>query len=80
MRLVLCMCVGGEGTVGLNPAAQEPEAQAFLCTWSASLRSYEALTHYKITLRFDSKRIVQQLRACGVLETIRISAQSYPSR
>lgn len=32
------------------------------------------------SLRFDSKRIVQQLRACGVLETIRISAQSYPSR
>ncbi|XP_013010138.1 unconventional myosin-Vc isoform X3 [Cavia porcellus] len=26
------------------------------------------------------ERIVQQLRACGVLETIRISAQSYPSR
>lgn len=34
----------------------------------------------KSSLRFDSKRIVQQLRACGVLETIRISAQSYPSR
>lgn len=34
----------------------------------------------KLSLRFDSKRIVQQLRACGVLETIRISAQSYPSR
>ena len=32
------------------------------------------------SFRFDSKRIVQQLRACGVLETIRISAQSYPSR
>lgn len=31
-------------------------------------------------LRFDSKRVAQQLRACGVLETIRISAQSYPSR
>ncbi|XP_031688697.1 LOW QUALITY PROTEIN: unconventional myosin-Vc-like [Oncorhynchus kisutch] len=30
--------------------------------------------------RYDSKRVVQQLRACGVLETIHISAQSYPSR
>uniref|UniRef100_A0AAQ6IMS5 Myosin VB n=1 Tax=Anabas testudineus TaxID=64144 RepID=A0AAQ6IMS5_ANATE len=30
--------------------------------------------------RFDSKRAVQQLRACGVLETIRISAAGYPSR
>lgn len=73
------MCVGGEGATGLNLAARESEAQASLCTWSASLGSYEALTH-KIALRFDSKRIVQQLRACGVLETIRISAQSYPSR
>ncbi|XP_006831700.1 PREDICTED: unconventional myosin-Vc [Chrysochloris asiatica] len=34
----------------------------------------------KLPFEFDSKRIVQQLRACGVLETIRISAQSYPSR
>lgn len=31
-------------------------------------------------LRYDSRRVVQQLRACGVLETIRVSAQSYPSR
>ncbi|RXM98510.1 Unconventional myosin-Va [Acipenser ruthenus] len=30
--------------------------------------------------RFDPKRAVQQLRACGVLETIRISAAGYPSR
>uniref|UniRef100_A0A8C2SJB3 Myosin VB n=1 Tax=Capra hircus TaxID=9925 RepID=A0A8C2SJB3_CAPHI len=29
---------------------------------------------------FNSKRAVQQLRACGVLETIRISAAGYPSR
>ncbi|CAI5792918.1 unconventional myosin-Vc isoform X1 [Podarcis lilfordi] len=34
----------------------------------------------KLAFEFDSKRVVQQLRACGVLETIRISAQSYPSR
>ncbi|XP_054980528.1 unconventional myosin-Vc [Sorex araneus] len=34
----------------------------------------------KLPFEFDSQRIVQQLRACGVLETIRISAQSYPSR
>lgn len=30
--------------------------------------------------RFDPRRTVQQLRACGVLETIRISAAGYPSR
>ncbi|OWK09423.1 hypothetical protein Celaphus_00006212, partial [Cervus elaphus hippelaphus] len=29
---------------------------------------------------FDEKRAVQQLRACGVLETIRISAAGFPSR
>uniref|UniRef100_A0A3B3QET6 Myosin VC n=1 Tax=Paramormyrops kingsleyae TaxID=1676925 RepID=A0A3B3QET6_9TELE len=34
----------------------------------------------KNPFEYDSKRVVQQLRACGVLETIRISAQSYPSR
>uniref|UniRef100_A0A8C2K859 Unconventional myosin-Vb n=1 Tax=Cyprinus carpio TaxID=7962 RepID=A0A8C2K859_CYPCA len=35
---------------------------------------------YKESFVFDSKRAVQQLRACGVLETIRISAAGYPSR
>ncbi|XP_072701972.1 unconventional myosin-Vb-like [Ciconia boyciana] len=29
---------------------------------------------------FDCRRVVEQLRACGVLETIRISASGYPSR
>ncbi|XP_071433939.1 unconventional myosin-Vb-like [Pithys albifrons albifrons] len=29
---------------------------------------------------FDSRRAVEQLRACGVLETIQISASGYPSR
>ncbi|XP_008936568.1 PREDICTED: unconventional myosin-Vb-like, partial [Merops nubicus] len=29
---------------------------------------------------FDSRRAVEQLRACGLLETIRISALGYPSR
>ncbi|XP_070707241.1 unconventional myosin-Vb [Pempheris klunzingeri] len=34
----------------------------------------------KESFSFDSRRAVQQLRACGVLETIRISAAGYPSR
>ncbi|XP_015827032.3 unconventional myosin-Va isoform X1 [Nothobranchius furzeri] len=34
----------------------------------------------KTPFMFDPKRTVQQLRACGVLETIRISAAGYPSR
>ncbi|XP_028318176.1 unconventional myosin-Vb isoform X2 [Gouania willdenowi] len=33
----------------------------------------------KEAFSFDSKRVVQQLRACGVLENIRISAAGYPS-
>ncbi|XP_074711955.1 unconventional myosin-Vb [Strix uralensis] len=34
----------------------------------------------KLPFKFDPKRVVQQLRACGVLETIRISAAGFPSR
>ena len=34
----------------------------------------------KAAFVFDPHRGVQQLRACGVLETIRISAAGYPSR
>ncbi|KAM9369032.1 unconventional myosin-Vb-like [Phaethornis superciliosus] len=34
----------------------------------------------KLPFVFDSRRAVEQLRACGVLETIRISASGYPSR
>ncbi|KAI1240282.1 hypothetical protein IHE44_0011741 [Lamprotornis superbus] len=33
----------------------------------------------ELMIRFDPKRAVQQLRACGVLETIRISAAGFPS-
>jgi len=35
---------------------------------------------YVLVFSFEPKRAVQQLRACGVLETIRISAAGYPSR
>ncbi|XP_034387321.1 unconventional myosin-Va isoform X2 [Cyclopterus lumpus] len=34
----------------------------------------------KEAFMFDPRRTVQQLRACGVLETIRISAAGFPSR
>ncbi|KAF8788252.1 unconventional myosin-Va-like isoform X3 [Argiope bruennichi] len=34
----------------------------------------------KVAFLFEPHRAVQQLRACGVLETIRISAAGYPSR
>ena len=35
---------------------------------------------HAVVARFDPRRAVQQLRACGVLETVRISAAGYPSR
>ncbi|XP_025064123.1 unconventional myosin-Vb-like isoform X2 [Alligator sinensis] len=34
----------------------------------------------KRPFEFDSKRAIEQLRACGILETIQISASGYPSR
>uniref|UniRef100_A0A1I8QA92 Myosin motor domain-containing protein n=1 Tax=Stomoxys calcitrans TaxID=35570 RepID=A0A1I8QA92_STOCA len=34
----------------------------------------------KIAFKWDAPKIVQQLRACGVLETVRISAAGFPSR
>lgn len=34
----------------------------------------------KKPFRFNCKRVVEQLRACGVLETIRISAAGFPAR
>lgn len=50
----------------------DPHCCACLCLWFKWV--------FACFLRYDSRRVVQQLRACGVLETIRISAQSYPSR
>lgn len=50
-----------------------PESFANVCVFGLRVRLL-------VCLRYDSGRVVQQLRACGVLETIRISAQSYPSR
>lgn len=34
----------------------------------------------KVAFEFDNTRAVQQLRACGVLETIRISSNGFPTR
>lgn len=34
----------------------------------------------KIAFKWECQKIVQQLRACGVLETVRISAAGFPSR
>lgn len=34
----------------------------------------------KVAFQWECQKIVQQLRACGVLETVRISAAGFPSR
>ncbi|XP_034479996.1 unconventional myosin-Vb isoform X1 [Drosophila innubila] len=34
----------------------------------------------KIAFKWETTKIIQQLRACGVLETVRISAAGFPSR
>ncbi|XP_055305869.1 unconventional myosin-Vb isoform X2 [Sitodiplosis mosellana] len=34
----------------------------------------------KVAFKWECQKIVQQLRACGVLETVRISAAGFPSR
>lgn len=54
------------------------EQRAF--SLSCSLTCQHPLHGVYLLGSFDPKRAVQQLRACGVLETIRISAAGYPSR
>ncbi|XP_070140380.1 unconventional myosin-Va isoform X2 [Drosophila kikkawai] len=34
----------------------------------------------KVAFKWETSKIIQQLRACGVLETVRISAAGFPSR
>ncbi|XP_075883469.1 unconventional myosin-Vc [Nelusetta ayraudi] len=78
---------------GMKPANKQLRASVgdkFSRSLSLLMETLNATTpHYvrcikpndeKLPFEYDSRRVVQQLRACGVLETIRISAQSYPSR
>jgi myosin-5 len=53
--------------------------QALNCTTPHYVRCIKP-NDSKVAFEFDPKRAVQQLRACGVLETVRISAAGYPSR
>ncbi|KAK1887275.1 Unconventional myosin-Vc [Dissostichus eleginoides] len=78
---------------GVKPANKQQRASVgdkFCSSLSLLMETLNTTTpHYvrcikpndeKLPFEYDSRRVVQQLRACGVLETIRISAQSYPSR
>uniref|UniRef100_A0A3Q3WH83 Uncharacterized protein n=1 Tax=Mola mola TaxID=94237 RepID=A0A3Q3WH83_MOLML len=78
---------------GVKPANKQLRTsvgEKFYSSLSLLMETLNATTpHYvrcikpndeKMPFEYDSRRVVQQLRACGVLETIRISAQSYPSR
>ena len=77
---------GGSGTL----QRKKTVGNQFRESLTALMASLNATTpHYircikpndeKLAFIFDPNRAVQQLRACGVLETIRISAAGFPSR
>lgn len=62
--------------MGPPPSRVPPALHALVHTWMSCMGS----GFFLFGPRFDSRRAVEQLRACGVLETIRISAAGYPSR
>nr|XP_025043501.1 unconventional myosin-Vb-like [Pelodiscus sinensis] len=53
--------------------------ETLACTTPHYIRCIKPNDH-KRPFEFDARRVVEQLRACGVLETIQISASGYPSR
>ncbi|KAI3370674.1 hypothetical protein L3Q82_007236 [Scortum barcoo] len=74
---------------GVKPANKQLRTSVgdkFCSSLSLLMETLNATTpHYVRCIKPNDEklpfeRVVQQLRACGVLETIRISAQSYPSR
>ncbi|XP_075988529.1 dilute class unconventional myosin [Anticarsia gemmatalis] len=71
---------GHKQTVGSQFRAS---LSALMCTLSATTPHYVRCikpNDTKEPFNFDTVRAVNQLRACGVLETIRISAAGFPSR
>ncbi|CAB3241956.1 unnamed protein product [Arctia plantaginis] len=71
---------GHKHTVGSQFRAS---LSALMCTLSATTPHYVRCikpNDTKDPFKFDTVRAVNQLRACGVLETIRISAAGFPSR
>uniref|UniRef100_A0A670KGK5 Myosin VC n=1 Tax=Podarcis muralis TaxID=64176 RepID=A0A670KGK5_PODMU len=86
----LCANFFQDNPVPVSPFSSVIKVKSFRTSLYLLMETLNATTpHYvrcikpndqKLAFEFDSKRVVQQLRACGVLETIRISAQSYPSR
>jgi len=83
----LCECLAresggdGAGDIGTTavPLIRVPLALALHSLDLAKLAGSHSRSA-PLCPRFDSRRAVEQLRACGVLETIRISAAGYPSR
>ncbi|KAL7980035.1 hypothetical protein Chor_001303 [Crotalus horridus] len=67
------------GRIPLSRAAVKPAKSKMA---QASKEHKKTVGHQvkEMDYMFDEKRTVQQLRACGVLETIRISAAGFPSR
>lgn len=73
-------CVWGLTQVG---SQFRSSLNALMCTLNATTPHYIRCikpNDSKQPFEYNSPRAVQQLRACGVLETIRISAAGFPSR
>uniref|UniRef100_A0A8C3CI02 Uncharacterized protein n=1 Tax=Cairina moschata TaxID=8855 RepID=A0A8C3CI02_CAIMO len=69
--------------VGASPAGFRASLNRLMETLGSTTPHYVRCikpNDEKLPFVFDSRRAVEQLRACGVLETIRISAAGYPSR
>lgn len=81
----------GEGFIRENTVSRKQTLGAVFKTSLSSLMDTISMTnpHYvrcikpnreKKAWEFDSKHVLSQLRACGILETVRISCAGYPSR
>ncbi|KAJ3593545.1 hypothetical protein NHX12_005879 [Muraenolepis orangiensis] len=72
---------GGRTRLSVKPDKSRPSSREHKKTVGCQFRnSLQMLMGTLNATTFDPKRAVQQLRACGVLETIRISAAGFPSR
>ncbi|KAF2355766.1 IQ motif EF-hand binding site [Trinorchestia longiramus] len=82
--------VPGKSSASTSKSAKQSVGSQFRNSLALLMETLNSTTpHYvrcikpnddKEAFTFDPKRAIQQLRACGVLETVRISAAGYPSR
>ncbi|CAI5451136.1 unnamed protein product [Caenorhabditis angaria] len=71
---------GGKRTVASQFRDSLKELMNVLCSTRPHYVRCIKPNDSKTSFEFEPKRAIQQLRACGVLETVRISAAGFPSR